>query len=190
MQRRLHDEDESVTNRCAHTSATQPEPLGCQRYLENGRLVRTEDNDWIHLRKRRLRDERWIDLSTLEAIQHHGIPGITLAMDPFSSKKKQRKHSRWHDSRVNFHLSSNEVRLPTAQQISHPQDPFVTPTVYDELGGSLIPVKREKHWSSLGDDPFAKYINWATTENPDGVAIVHEAIDQVNQCLVSFLELL
>jgi len=29
------------------------------------------------------------------------------------------------------------------------------------------------------EDRFAKHLNWATTDNPDGVAIVHDAFDQV-----------
>jgi Cathepsin propeptide inhibitor domain (I29) len=42
------------------------------------------------------------------------------------------------------------------------------------------------------EDEFARNLNWATADNPDGVAIVHEPIDQVrqlfwNQCIVRCL---
>jgi hypothetical protein len=43
-----------------------------------------------------------------------------------------------------------------------------------------------------GNDRWERYLNWATSDNPDGVGIVHEAMDQVSLfesvyfCVISF----
>ena len=30
------------------------------------------------------------------------------------------------------------------------------------------------------EDEWARYLNWATEDNPDGVGVVHDAMDQVS----------
>lgn len=39
------------------------------------------------------------------------------------------------------------------------------------------------------DDRWERYLNWSTEDNPDGVGIVHDAMDQVssNRCLFLFM---
>jgi hypothetical protein len=85
---------------------------------------------------------------------------------------------------------------------------FQTPEVLQELDGAILSIRPEQPMEDDDDDDdeeedadgpppshnpvlvsdeppeeeedeFARNLNWATTENPDGVAIVHEPIDQV-----------
>lgn len=128
-----------------------------------------------------------IDLSSVEAIHYHAISGF-IANHHTSLKKKKRSHQQQQHHHVTFHLSPNKLRLPTEDQLSDSEDPFGTPKTHDEDEGFLIPVKRQKYGNTILNnnenndvqvDAFADYINWATTDNPDGVAIVHDAIDQV-----------
>ena len=79
------------------------------------------------------------------------------------------------------------------------EDPFQTPDVDDpELDGSLLSIKRNhnhpKHKVISNDElhedepavnrDFNTYLNWATTDNPDGVAIVNPPFDQVSSVCV------
>jgi hypothetical protein len=46
----------------------------------------------------------------------------------------------------------------------------------DETNDPVLPPVEE--------DNFATNLNWATTENPDGVAVVHDPIDHVRSCII------
>jgi len=95
------------------------------------------------------------------------------------------KHWKVKNKRVQDATSDN-VRISRQQKDSY----FAVPIVDDpKFDGALLKVKpRRKVDQDLedpqirGKDKFGKYLNWATKKNPDGVAIVKDAFDQVRFC--------
>jgi hypothetical protein len=84
-----------------------------------------------------------------------------------------------------------EMRIPMPDR-----QPFQVSARSALFEGALLSIKRShyhnmhyKHGSKhafdhildavASSDNYATYLNWATTENPDGVGIVHDAFDQV-----------
>lgn len=50
------------------------------------------------------------------------------------------------------------------------------PTLHD---GTEVNLKTKKSFHPKRKDSFAKFLNWATTNNPDQVPLVHDVFDQV-----------
>ena len=80
---------------------------------------------------------------------------------------------------------------PLLSQQSQPQEsqqqiiPEGTIVQLVELPGAKKKKKKKHHHKHnklfvSDNDPFAQHLNWATTDNPDGVAIVHPAVHQGN----------
>jgi hypothetical protein len=84
-----------------------------------------------------------------------------------------------------------EMRIPMLDR-----QPFQVSATSSLFDGALLSIKRSRyrdmrynrgssHESShiedavASSDNYVTYLNWATTENPDGVGIVHDAFDQV-----------
>lgn len=95
---------------------------------------------------------------------------------------KGRHHHGHHHTEPKPILPDTKIRIPFQDA-----DPFETPSMdSSSLDGNLLLVKPPKNNeykqdsnTTTNDDPFAAYLNWATSENPDGVSIVHGAFDQV-----------
>ena len=81
-------------------------------------------------------------------------------------------------------LPSRSLRIPENDRL-----PFESPRVPRALNGYLVAVKKNKEYDAFFDDirdawqgpdsqDFKSHLNWATEDNPDGVPLVHDAIDQ------------
>jgi Cathepsin propeptide inhibitor domain (I29) len=82
---------------------------------------------------------------------------------------------------------SSQVRDQPAEKVKFDgSDPhFSVPSIDDPtVDGDLLKVMpRNKLEDEItSDDKFSTYLNWATSDNPDGVRIVRDAFDQVSQC--------
>jgi Cathepsin propeptide inhibitor domain (I29) len=85
----------------------------------------------------------------------------------------------------------NQVREQPAERVKFDgSDPnFSVPSIDDPtVDGDLLKItprnKLEGEITSgqLDGDRYSTYLNWATTDNPDGVRIVRDAFDQVSEC--------
>lgn len=123
----------------------------------------------------------------------------------YKSKKKSKK------AKVTYDLYPKSIQLPPDAYLHSSEDGrFETPALDPRMDGSLLSIQRNKDYHSERhhyhtrrddddsmisdnrnvhldagaiDDDFATYLNWATTDNPDGVSVVHDAYDQV--CLLA-----
>lgn len=90
-------------------------------------------------------------------------------------------------------VPSKTLRIP----VDGENEPFETPQIGGlGLDGTILKIKEQKtkHKQALNDDnrvddttdepamdgDFLTFLNWATVANPDGVPLVHTAIDQVS----------
>jgi len=99
------------------------------------------------------------------------------------------------ENSINYDLFPTSIDIPTIGQ--EQGDSFAsTPELTPDMDGALLSIKRNKHafkhptkkqyHDPVGDkdgdegkERFTTHLNWATTDNPDGVPIVHGAFDQV-----------
>jgi hypothetical protein len=109
-------------------------------------------------------------------------------------KQQINQYTKHKSDHIQFALYPSKLRLPTDDMIStNDQDddqnknsPTDTIQFYKsvdkkDMDGSLVYIGRNKKQSfaQKEHDIFAASINWATTNNPDGVPIVNDPIDQV-----------
>lgn len=106
--------------------------------------------------------------------------------------KKQNPHNK-----VTLELYPTKIQLPTQEELNSVDGgQFQTPALERAMDGTLISIRQNKEYrrhhskhsssehdeqGSFSDDEFTTYVNWATVDNPDGVAVVHDAIDQVSK---------
>ena len=105
-------------------------------------------------------------------------------------KHKKRKHGDDASTTMQVNLAINDgaqqaLRFPlvgTPDQY-HYQIPFA---LDESMEGRELDLKRAKKSDrstkhvTVEPDPFATSLNWATTNNPDGVPLVHDVFDQVS----------
>jgi hypothetical protein len=134
-----------------------------------------------------------VHLDDAEAVMSVSIEGIGKGSMNHLNPKKYEKI---------YHQSKTLTLNP-----DEPLRQFQTPEVLQELDGAILSIRPEQPMEDDTDDDddkdadgpppsqnpvfvsdqppeeeedeFARNLNWATAENPDGVAIVHEPIDQV-----------
>jgi len=125
-----------------------------------------------------------------DALGIETTPLMEIGRGSFSHlSPKINKHYR---KRIYDDLANARIFIPSGNT-----GPFDTPTVPANAVGDLTTVKRNKlygrHDTSLtqdahySEDGFMYKLNWATTENPDGMAIVHDPINQVSVLLSAFV---
>lgn len=140
----------------------------------------TIDGTFDAMRRRAMEEEAMEEVLDFETIGHGGK--YLLNPDPKHPKAQQ--------------IPVKEIRVPDRERL-----PFGTPVIGTELDGYLLTVRKRKIHKGAspsdadeddekdddditGDavvspDNYKRFLNWATTDNPDGVAIVHDAFDQV-----------
>jgi hypothetical protein len=143
-------------------------------------------------------------LSSIDEIQTIGLRHFSVGGRHDGFIHQINKYTkRQPDSRsIQFDLYPTKLRLPTTNMISRNENinnklqktnissPFQSSPIFDDeshMDGSLVYIARNKHSVLDNDDNnenvdvFATNINWATTNNPDGVSIVQDPIDQVRE---------
>jgi hypothetical protein len=93
------------------------------------------------------------------------------------SMSKLHKHKPANKNQQTYQLYPDAIEVPTAEYVEGYRD-FETPPLQQEMNGALLSIKRNR--SVRKHEYFATHLNWATTENPDGVPLVHPAFDQVS----------
>lgn len=134
------------------------------------------------------RDGVVVHLDDAEAVMSVSLEGIGKGSMNHLNPKKYKKI---------YHKSKTLTLNP-----DEPLRQFQTPDMLQELDGAILSIRPQQPMEDDDEDPggpppsqnpvfvpdeppeeeedeFARNLNWATTENPDGVAIVHEPIDQV-----------
>jgi hypothetical protein len=111
-------------------------------------------------------------------------------------RRKQQQQQRQQQQRHKFDLSENNKNNNNNNPVGdidgskHKHDTSTTQNSHKNQNNlddgsdsvSTIEASTKRTTSSstiVPEDPFKDYINWATTDNPDGVSIVNEPIDQV-----------
>ena len=92
-------------------------------------------------------------------------------------------HTKKHRTQTEEESVNEKIKIP-----ERGGDPnFAVPIVDDpDMDGDLLRVKPRHHLEKalnkgfLSPDTFALHLDWATDQNPDGVPIVKDAIDQVS----------
>lgn len=125
-----------------------------------------------------------VHLSSFEEIQTFGME--------WYPKDTARRH---HTDHMQLHLYPSKLRLPTDDMLPDNENDddenhnsptnatkkFYKSTDKDEMDGVLVYIGRnkQKYAAQQENDIFANDINWATGNNPDGVPIVRDPVDQV-----------
>jgi hypothetical protein len=181
------------------------------------RFLATADSATRRRRRQRVLRQKVMSDSTVTVTLSTPRRILRVARDlRYGSKHATLYNKKQSSSNVNqvvLDQYPHPIRLPdAAQEITDgdDDDPFHTPTINTGMDGTLVNIKRQKssHSRSPNDDQmweppddaqssllprtdkFAVSLNWATANNPDGVALVHDPVDQVGlvfamyQCVV------
>jgi hypothetical protein len=149
-----------------------------------------DDNFWtktlLHVRRRLLTTEE-------SEGEHYVVPTILLtSMEDIlqvaadmgigkGSMSKLHKHKPSTKNQQTYQMYPDAIQLPTAEYVEGYRD-FETPPLQPEMNGALLSIKRNR--SVRKHEYFATHLNWATTQNPDGVPLVNPAFDQVCGCVL------
>jgi hypothetical protein len=149
-----------------------------------------------------------LHLSSFDEIEQLGMEWYSLADTlPVGGDHELQQHHGWvkhihkytkrKTDHIQFDLYPSKLRIPTDDTViphneqdddSHPHSPtvhtspFYQPVVTSDMDGALVYIGKNKKQYSAAQrehDVFAININWASTNNPDGVPIVNDPIDQV-----------
>jgi hypothetical protein len=149
-----------------------------------------------------------MQLSSYEEIKNIGVQQYTTNGQHGFTKHIHHHYGKQHSTKksIQYDLYPTKLRLPTNDMMitrpdrnSHNHDthhdqknyttsgPFQESPVTDparDMDGSIVYVGKNKPLLAMNDHEendgmFQTEINWATTNNPDGVPIVHTPIDQV-----------
>jgi hypothetical protein len=198
-----HDNHEKSRRRiAADPSKDSTSSSSSSRIDDHEWMARDQDDSSTSLESDIILVSTWDDI-----LKHHGIEkynvlhriGSTKHWNRYKWRPKKKKRHRAADARnqVTFDLYPTKLRIPTHEQMVHSYRPFQTPIIpnnnNNEMDGSLVLIGRDHHhWQNHHhhhhdddpmdkNDPFSQNINWATMNNPDGVSIVHDPIDQVRE---------
>lgn len=141
-----------------------------------------------------------VHLSSYDEIQMFGMERYSLENVADDGQRHEfvkqiKQYTKHKTDHIQFDLYPSKLRLPTDdmisandhddehQNISTPADTnqFYKSVEKGDMDGSLVYIGRNKKQSlaQKEHDIFATSINWATANNPDGVPIVNDPIDQV-----------
>jgi hypothetical protein len=192
---RFADQVQLPTDRLVSDSFLRRTKLSTRRRPRRQRVLRQEE----------ALPDPTVTLSTPQRI-------LQVARDLRHGSKRATTNNKKPSPRNSNHVVLNQyphpIRLPDADQeiTGGVDDPFQTPTINTGMDGTMVSIKRQKsHFprsqyvdddqiggpadtqSSLlpPTDEFAVSLNWATTNNPDGVALVHDPVDQVCRVCVA-----
>jgi hypothetical protein len=173
----------------------EPDPARLQRFVQSVRLVHNHNkrNDTSH----RITLNQFSDLHVHELpltspesnvlneehlssqvnVMHLAINDFIHAVDVPEDRRRLKKHHRRKD------------KVPTNKSVVWSS--LESTVVVDESNDHHVHIKAKKQNSEVDNDnkiqgvfpvhnsDFDLHLNWATTENPDGVSIVHRPSDQV-----------
>ena len=175
---------------------------------QNSRRLHQVSFDTQHRSMESMKAVPIVHLSSFDEIQQLGMEWYHQRTDRTAGdgRRRSRHHgfvkninhyTKRKTDHIQFDLYPSKLRLPTDDMISDDDNhqhssptnnsrPFYKSGALQnsEMDGALVEIGRNKKQYSTrkehDDDMFANHINWATTNNPDGVSIVHDPIDQVN----------
>jgi Cathepsin propeptide inhibitor domain (I29) len=139
-------------------------------------------------------------LSTSETIMD---VAANLAIGHGSMHQLYKHKKKDHHNKDSYKLYPKTIQLPTAEDLNDGEEGrFQTPALEPGMDGVLLSIRRNQNYQSqrgrhhkhssdaykenghegagTTDNDFTSYLNWATSDNPDGISIVHDAIDQVS----------
>ena len=169
---------------------------------QNSRRLRQVSSEELH-RSIESMKVPLVHLSSFEDIQKFGMewyPKDTARRHHGVVKQIDKYTKRQHTDHMQFNLYPSKLRLPTDDMIpDHENDndenhnsptnatkQFYKSTDKGEMDGALVYIGRNKRNDAAHEenDIFAIDINWATVNNPDGVPIVHNPVDQVRNFIL------